>query len=402
MQRIQAFKYELMPNGEQTRKMRQFAGACRRVYNTALALQGTTYKAGGKFIAYAGMCKHLTAWRNSAETPWLGDAPVHPLQQTLKDLDRAFSNFFTKRADYPTRKKKGRSRDSFRYPDAKQFKIEEGNSRVFLPKIGWVRYRNSRPLVGTAKNVTIARRGDKWNISIQTECEVEEPRHPSQSMVGVDLGVARFATLSDGSFVEPLNALKKREHKIRRYQRAMARKKKFSNNWNKAKAKVQKQHQKVADARADFLHKTSTTISKNHAVVVIEDLRVGNMSRSAAGTVEKPGRKVRQKAGLNKAILDQGWSEFRRQLEYKQAWRGGYVVTVPAANTSRTCLSCGHVAKDNRKTQAQFECVECGFAEHADLVGAINILAAGHAVIACGGMVQSDRPTNQEPAETAA
>jgi putative transposase len=211
------------------------------------------------------------------------------LQHALKDLERAYKNFFAKRAERPTFKKKGKSRDSFRYPDSKQFKIEEGNSRIFLPKIGWVRYRNSRQLVGTAKNVTVSRRGDKWYLSIQTEREVAEPRHPSPSIVGIDLGVARFATLSDRSFVEPLNALKKREHKLRRYQRRMARKKKFSNNWKKAKAKVQKKHQKVADARADFLHKTSTTISKSHAVVVIEDLKVGNMSRSAAGTVEKPG-----------------------------------------------------------------------------------------------------------------
>jgi putative transposase len=400
MQRIQAYKYELMPNGEQTRKMRQFAGACRFVYNKALALHDANYKAGGKFTGYAGICKHLTSWRYSADTHWLKDVHSQVLQQSLKRLDTAFKNFFEKRADCPTFKKRGKSRDSFRFPQG--FKIEEGNSRVFLPKIGWVRYRNSRPLAGTAKNVTVSRKGERWYISVQTEAEVEAPRHPSESMVGVDLGVARFATLSDGSFVDPLNALKKREHRLRRYQRMMARKKKFSSNWKKAKAKVQKQHQKVADARADFLHKTSTTISKNHAVVVIEDLKVSNMSRSAAGTVEKPGRKVRQKAGLNKAILDQGWAEFRRQLEYKQVWRGGVVIAVPPHNTSRTCLACGHVAKENRKTQAQFECVECGFSEHADLVGSINVLAAGHAVIACGGMVQLDRPTKQEPAETAA
>jgi putative transposase len=133
------------------------------------------------------------------------------------------------------------------------------------------------------------------------------------------------------------------------------------------------------------VHKRSTTISKNHAMVVVENLQVGNMSRSAAGTVEQPGKNVKQKAGLNKSILDQGWGEFRRQLEYKMLWSGGLFVPVPPKGTSITCprSGCRHLSKENRKTQAQFTCVKCGFSENADLVGAINILRAGHAQLAC-------------------
>ncbi len=179
----------------------------------------------------------------------------------------------------------------------------------------------------------------------------------------------------------------------------MSRKTQFSNNWKKAKAKVQKIHAQIANARRDFLHKATTTISQNHAMVCIGDLQVRNMSKSAAGSAEAPGRNVKAKSRLNKSILDQGWFEFRRQLEYKQAWRGGQVVAVNPRNTSRTCPCCGHVSADNRQTQARFACVECGFEENADLVGAINILAVGHAVLACGGMVQSGRPAKQEPAE---
>lgn len=179
----------------------------------------------------------------------------------------------------------------------------------------------------------------------------------------------------------------------------MSRKAKFSNNWKKSKAKVQKLHIHIGNARRDFLHKASTTISQNHAIVCIEDLQVRNMSKSAAGSAEAPGKNVRAKSGLNKSILDQGWFEFRRQLEYKQAWRGGEVVTVSPRNTSRTCPCCGHVSAENRQTQARFACVDCGYENNADLVGAINILAAGHAVLACGGVVTSDRPAKQEPAE---
>ena len=289
--------------------------------------------------------------------------------------------------------------DSFRYPDQKQFKIDEANSRVFLPKLGWIRYRNSRDMLGTAKNITVSGNGGKWFVSIQTEREVDSPVPTATSAVGIDVGIARFATLSDGRFIEPLNSFRKHEQRLARYQRAMSRKTKFSSNWKKAKAKVTKLHTRIANVRRDFLHKATTTISQNHAMVCLEDLRVRNMSRSAAGSSEAPGRNVRAKAGLNKAVLDQGWFEFRRQLEYKLAWRGGQVVAVNPRNTSRTCPCCGHVAKENRQTQARFACVACGYENHADVVGAINILAAGYAVLACGGMVQSGRPVKQEPAE---
>lgn len=158
-------------------------------------------------------------------------------------------------------------------------------------------------------------------------------------------------------------------------------------------------HIGIADVRNDYLHKASTTISKNHAIVVLEDLRVRNMSKSAKGSLEAPGRNVRAKAGLNKAILDQGWAEFRRQMEYKQAWRGGTVIAVPPQYTSQTCPSCGSISRENRKTQAKFLCISCGFQSHADLVAANNILAAGLAVSACGESALSGRSVKQEPTE---
>ncbi|HLH76552.1 MAG TPA: transposase [Candidatus Binataceae bacterium] len=381
MRRLQAFKYELMPAGEQRRRMCRFAGSCRFVHNKALALQKESYRQGGKKLGYAGLCKLLTQWRNSPDTAWLADAPVHPLQQTLKDLERAYANFFAKRADFPRFRKKGRH-DSFRYPDPKQIKLDQGNRRVFLPKLGWLFYRNSRDVLGTVKNVTVSWSGDKWFVSIQTEREVEPPT-PRGDAVGIDMGVVRFATLSNGKFHAPLNSFKRHQDRLRKAQRAMSRKIKFSGNWKKEKSRIQKIHARIGNARRDFLHKTSTMISKNHAIVCIEDLRVRNMSKSAAGTLDAPGKNVRAKSGLNKSILDQGWFEFRRQLEYKLAWAGGWLVAVPPQNTSLACPRCGHVSADNRRTQARFECRQCGFEEHADVVGAINVLRAGHARFAC-------------------
>ncbi|WKN23545.1 RNA-guided endonuclease InsQ/TnpB family protein [Azotobacter vinelandii] len=381
MLRLQAFKFELMPTGEQQRQMRRFAGSCRFVFNKALAWQKERYEQGESRLGYAGLCKRLTEWRHDPETAWLANAPVHPLQQALKDLERAYANFFAQRADFPRFKKKGQ-RDSLRYPDPKQIKLDRANSRIFLPKLGWLRYRNSREALGMVKNVTVSQCCGKWFVSIQTERKMAQPI-PKGGAVGIDMGVSRFATLSDGTFYAPLNSFKRHEDRLRKAQRAMSRKTRLSNNWKKAKARIQRIHSRIGNARRDYLHKTSTTISQNHAMVCIEDLPVRNLSRSAAGTTEVPGRNVRAKSGLNKSILDQGWFEFRRQLDYKLAWNGGWLVAVPPRNTSRTCPCCGHVSADNRQSQARFECVECGFEENADVVGAINVSRAGHARFAC-------------------
>lgn len=152
----------------------------------------------------------------------------------------------------------------------------------------------------------------------------------------------------------------------------------------KLKAKIAKLHHKISNIRKNYLHQISSKISKNHAIVYVEDLKVANMSKSAsrAGNTEQNGHRknVKQKSGLNRAILDQAWGEFRRQLDYKLLWNGGFLFAVPPQNTSRTCPNCGHMAKDNRKTQAEFKCVQCGYENNADVVGAINVLKRGQAL----------------------
>ena len=369
MQRRQAFKYELMPNGETQRLMRRFAGSCRFVYNKALALQKENYEAGAKHLSYVTMAAWLPAWKREEGQEWLKDSPSQALQHALKDLDKAYQNFFAKRAGFPRFKRKG-SGDSFRYPDPKQIKLDQGNSRIFLPKLGWIRYRNSREVLGEVRNVTVSCKGGKWLVSIQTlrqaqgiaQREVESPATQETTAIG-----------------------------------------------------------QIANARRDFLHKattmlrrrSATTISQNHAIVFVEDLRVRNMSKSSAGTADNHGkhgvaersRGVAQKSGLNKAILDQGWGEFRRQLDYKTAWSGGMLLAVPAHHTSQICPCCTHVAKDNRQTQAKFACVECGYANHADVVGAINVLERGHRLLACGdgawllSVAEVSPSMKQEPTE---
>jgi len=383
----QGFKYRLDTNDVQDARLRVLCGHARFVWNQALAVCNAACDTEGEYVPrYESMAKWVTSWKKDLETEWLKEAYTDNLQQKLKDLDTAWQRYFQKVGDAqrPRFKKKGRSRDSIRFVNFHKYCKLEGR-RVKLPSgLGWITFRKSRSILGTVKNCTIGFDGGHWFISFQTERQIEPPKHPSRSMIGVDVGVTRFITLSDGTFVEPVSSFKKHQDKLARAQRALARKVKFSANWRKQKARISQIHTRIASVRRDYLHKTSTTMSKNHAMIVIEDLKVGNMSRSAKGTTENPGTHVAAKSGLNRSILDQGWGEFRRQLTYKQAFRGGEVLAVPAHHTSQTCPVCQHISAENRKTQARFECVECGFSENADLVGAINIKARGHRVLACG------------------
>ena len=376
MQLRKAFKFEIMPNGNQIRRIKQFCGCSRFVFNRALAWQNEQYEQDNSFkFSYTKIANLLPQWKK--ELVWLKECHSQVLQQSLKDLESAFKNFFQQRADFPKFKKKG-LKERFRFPQG--CKLEQQNNRLYLPKIGWVRYRNSRDIVGEIKNVTVSQKCGHYFVSIQTEFEYEIPTHKGGE-IGIDMGVARFATLSNGEFFEPLNAFKTYKGKLAKLQRQLKNKVKFSQNWQKLKAKIAKLHHKIANCRKDFLHKISTQISKNHAMIYIEDLQVSNMSKSAKGTVEAHGKNVKQKSGLNRSILDQSWFEFRRQLDYKTQWQGGFLVAVPAQNTSRTCPCCGHVAKENRQTQANFECVECGYTENADVVGALNVLGRGRAIV---------------------
>jgi putative transposase len=196
--------------------------------------------------------------------------------------------------------------------------------------------------------------------------------------VGIDLGIATFAALSDGRLQPPLNAYRRVEKNKARLQRKLAGMVKYSQNWKKQQHRIAQLGIRIANCRHDFLHKLSTETSKSHAVIVLEDLQMKNMSRSAKGTLGEPGHNVAQKSGLNKAILDQGWGTFRRMLEYKQGWRGGEVIAVNPRYTSQVCPICGHVSKKNRPHQALFSCEQCGYSYHADVVAARNILALGH------------------------
>jgi putative transposase len=365
--------YRLYPTPDQAATLAKWVGAVRAAYNVALEQRRDWYRPGRTFN-FATQCREVTALR--AEFDWLRVVPIHPLQQAMKDLDRAYQNWWAGRASAPTPRKRGLN-DAMRFPDPAGFdfrRLSRHWGEVKLPKLGWVRLRWDRGIPGTVKNITVSRRADQWTVAAQYEIEAPEPAPSALPAVGIDRGVAVFAALSDGTMIAPLNAGKKAQRALARAQRKLARKKKGSNNRKKQVRRVARLNARIMRTRKDFLHKLSTTIAKNHGAVVLEKLEVQNMVRSAAGTVEKPGRKVRQKAGLNRSILDQGWGLFRMLLAYKLADHGGQLIEVPAAYTSQTCAACGCVDTANRASQSRFACTGCGHEDNADRNAAVNIL----------------------------
>ena len=376
--------------------LNRYCGSGRFLWNKSLAMNLERLESKQSILWYNELAFWLTLWKRSDEYSFLKECPSQVLQQKLRDLEKAFRDSFDRKQPLkriPVFKKKG-SGDGIRFPQG--FRID--NRRIFLPKIGWVGFYRSCHISGKVKNITVSRRGMNWYASIQVEQTIETVKHPSDSEIGIDAGIKCFAAFSDGTMVRGVNSFRKHEDALSREQRKLSRKKKGSNNWRKQKKKISRLHHTIANVRSDFLHKLSTGISKNQAKVYVERLNIRNMSSSASGTIEEPGRNVKAKSGLNKSILDQGWFELRRQLQYKLLWKGGSLVEVDYRYTSQTCSCCGHRAKENRKSQAVFRCQACGHEENADINAAKNILTVGQTGMACQANRRSGR--QQEPAGT--
>lgn len=376
MQKLRGYKFRLKPSDEQAVRLAKQVGAVRFVYNLALEQRRDWYRPGRRFTA-AQQCKELSQLR--AEVDWLAEVHGHVLIQALRDLDRAFVNFFEGRASYPTPRVKG-VHDSFRVPQDKNCirirKLNANWSAVKLPKIGWIKYRSHREIDGDICNATVSLKGGHWWVSIQTEREIEV--HPSAlPPVGVDRGVIALVALSNGETVAPVNALAKHSRRLKNAQRCLSRRRKGSNRWKRQKTRVNRIHMQVANTRKDQLHKVSICIARRFGTVVVEALKTKSMTASAAGTIEKPGSNVAQKSGLNRSILDKGWHRFEQMLAYKLQERGGTLVRVNPAYTSQTCSCCGVVDRNSRESQAEFRCTSCGHFENADCNAAKNILRAG-------------------------
>jgi putative transposase len=374
------YKFRLYATEEQKERFSQFAGVCRFVYNLALEQRRDWWRLfranTGSSISYASQNRELTTLR--AEVDWISAAPIDCLQYALRDLDRAYQNFFAGRADYPAPRKRG-GRDAFRFPFSRSRwrKLNAKWAVVQIPKVGEVKFRLTRSIPGTVKNVTVALDDFGWHVVFNTEVEHEDPENFGPA-VGIDRGVARTLALSDGTFRDmPREQLNVLDRRARKHQKKLSRCKRGSNRRNAARKLVARTKARAARLRLHWNHVTTTRIASEFGIVVVENLKIGNMTASAKGTVEEPGRNVRQKARLNREILNMAWGQWANFADYKLAERGGELRKVPAPNTSIGCRICGSIDKANRESQAVFHCRSCGHTEHADTHAARNILRAG-------------------------
>jgi transposase len=385
-------RYRLCPSSTQEAVLRDHCAHARYVWNLAVE-QHLHWRPGRKSApGYLEQCRQLTIAR--ADHPWLAAGFQMVQQQALRDFAQAMANYFRGTTGRPSWRKAGRD-EGFRVVaitlrDVRRLSRHVGVVRV--PKVGWVRFRWSRAVPPGVKSyrVTLDRTG-RWHIAFAAMPE-PIPAPGNGQVVGIDRGVAISAALSTGEMLTTPSLSVSRKQRLRRLQRRLARAKRGSSRRVRVKLAVARLRGREVDARKDWAEKTSTSIARRFDILRVEDLQIRNMTRSAKGTPENPGRNVRAKAGLNREIMRSGWGMLVRRLGEKAP---GRVEKIRPAYTSQRCSACGHVDAKSRESQACFACTVCGFACNADVNAARNI-AAGHAVTARGGDGVT-RPVNREP-----
>jgi transposase len=389
-------RYRLLPTPAQQAVLRDHCGHARYVWNLAVEQHSHWHPGRASAPGYPEQCRQLTQAR--AGHPWLAAGSQTVQQQALRDFGQAMAAFFdpANPAGRPSWRKAGRD-EGFRIVGrrGRQWdvrRLSRKTGEVWVPKPGWVRFRWSRPVPPDARSyrVTMDRAG-RWHVAFAViPGPVSAPGNGQA--VGIDRGVAISAALSTGEMLHAPGLTARERTRLRRLQRSLARAGRGSNRRGRVRHAIARLRARETDRRKDWAEKASTDIARRFDVIRVEDLQITNMTRSARGTRENPGRNVRQKAGLNRGILGSGWGLLVRRLEDKAP---GRVEKIRPAFTSQRCSACGHVDRDSRESQAIFRCTACGYACHADVNAARNI-AAGHAVTAWGGDGVT-RPVNREP-----
>lgn len=349
-----AFKFRIYPNQEQRAALAVQFGHARFVYNHYRRVREEYYQETHTGLTYRD-CTDDLADILKVEHPWLREADAQVLQQALKDLDRAYVNFFEGRAGYPKFKSKHR-KQSIRYPQ--RFKISD--NKIYLPKVGWVKTIFHRTIEGKMKNCTVSKtKTGKYFVSIQCEMEVDDPQ-PKPVQVGIDLGLKTFATLSTGEKIDKPKYLHRSERRLKIRQRRLSRKVKGSHSRDKARHRVAVQHERIANQRRDFHHKLSRRLADEYGCIAFESLNTNGMLKNHS---------------LAKAIADAGWYQFVTFTGYKALWAGGDVLKVDRFfPSSKLCSGCGEKNRSLTLNVRQWVCLKCGVVHDRDENAAINIL----------------------------
>jgi putative transposase len=386
-------RYRLLPTPDQEVGLLEHARHARYVWN--LAVEQHTHWRPGRVSApgYLEQSRQLTEAR--AEFTWLRAGSQTVQQQALRDFAQAMRSFFTGTHRQPTWRKAG-VHEGFRQVGVKSEHVQRLNrryGRVWVPKVGWVRFRWSRCVPDGVKSYRVTRdRAGRWHVAFAA-IPASIPAPGNGQTVGMDLGVVVSAALSTGDLLHVPSLTQGEQRRLLRLQRRLARARRESHRRVKMKGRIARLITRDRDRRKDWVETTSTDLARRFDLIRVEDLRIRNMTRSAKGTLAEPGRNVRQKAGLNRAILANAWGLLVCRLEHKAA---GRVEKINAAYTSQTCSACGHIAPESRKNQATFRCVACGLRCNADVNAARNI-AAGRAVPARGALQPLGGAMNREP-----
>jgi putative transposase len=377
-------RYRLVPTPAQEAMLRDHCGHARYVWNLAVEQYSHWHPGRASAPGYLEQCRQLTAAR--AESPWLAAGSQTVQQQALRDFSQAMTAFFDpcNPVGRPSWRKAGRN-EGFRIVgrgrqwDARRLSRKTGE--VWIPKVGWVRFRWSRTVPSGVKSYRVTQdRAGRWHVAFAAIPE-PIPAPGNGQIVGIDRGVAVSAALSTGELWHVPGLTEGECNRRRRLERRLARAKRGSNRRSRVKHAAAQLRARETDRRRDWADKASTNLARRFDVIRVEDLQIRNMTSSAKGTLENPGRNVLAKTGLNREILASGWGLMVRRLEQKAPNR---VERVNPAFTSQRCSACGHVDKKSRESQARFACTACGYACNADVNAARNI-AAGHAVTARGG-----------------
>lgn len=387
---IRVFRTRLRPTPAQVKELQLNCDATRWAYNRALQenrsrydnkktleyllgrdLKGKDVPEEYKFLSPQGLNKELTKWKTDTRNQWTHGAINRAMQEKFRDLNNTWKEFFKGKRGYP----KWRSRH--RHNSFREYYMKIDGNRICIPKVGWVRAFEEMPLQIQCQNANISKVGEKWWVSVQWRIPKLKPAPNKKPEVGIDMGIAKWATCSDGWVVDaPEGALKELDRLQKRrlfYQKKLSRRAKGSSRRIKAREQLAKVSERIAQIKRNWSHTISKHLVEKYGKIALEELAIANMTKSAKGTTEKPGKNVKAKAGLNRSILAQNWYQFRQYLEYKMRQAGGELVMVDPQYTSQTCSSCGHVDAKNRISQEKFKCVKCGHAENADLNASRNI-----------------------------
>src|SRR5919202_3159261 len=378
-----AYRYRFYPTQEQEQLLRRSLGCVRLVYNKALSTRTEAWYERQERVGYSETSGMLTQWKKQEDLQFLNEVSCVPLQQGLRNLQKAFTNFWAGRAKYPNFKKK-RSGGSAEFTRS-AFKWKDG--KLWLAKCSEpLPIRWSRTLPENCEPSTVTVRLDasgRWFVSLLVEDSRVKPLPQAEKAVGIDAGITSLIATSDGEKIVNPKHFKRLRYKLRQAQKALSRKIKGSNNREKARREVARIHAKVADSRTDFLpfgtlreHKLTTGLVRENQTIAVEDLAVKNMMKNHK---------------LAQAIADASWSELIRQLEYKCQWYGRTLVKIDRwFPSSKRCGHCGHVVEKLPLDVREWDCPECGTHHDRDINAAQNILAAGLAVIVCGASVRPD------------